>query len=98
MAYLWNERSPSLTGYRPNQAANRVYAGWASPREQGANLSGMGDDVSVDPKLLLGGIGLLALGMFIFGGKAAPKMRARKVARLQQRRARISQQLAALGG
>src|SRR5882672_11700794 len=53
-------------------------------------LSGLGGDVmstapvstgvAVDPKLLLGGLGLLAAGMFLLGGKHAPRLRKRKAA------------------
>lgn len=102
--YLWNKTSPSnLGGYRPNQAMDRVYAGWSDPRAMGplSGPRGLGafDDeyMSVDPKLLFAGLGLLAAGMFLFGGRAAPKMRARKVARLKRRRDSLSRQLASLG-
>lgn len=96
--YLWQKRSPSNLGdFRPNQAMNRVYGG--NPFLQGLGappvvsiaemkrvvpLSGLGD-VAVDPKLLLGGIGLLAAGMFLFGTKKGPVLRQRRAARLRRR-------------
>lgn len=86
--YLWGKNSPANLGFfRPNQAMNRVYGGYQTTPA----LSGLGDDVSVDPKILLGGIGLLAAGMFLFGAKKGPMLRERK-------RARLRRKLAALGG
>jgi len=49
-----------------------------------AGLGRLGQ-ISVDPTLLLGGIGLLALGMFLLGGKHMPKIRQRRAARLRRR-------------
>jgi hypothetical protein len=101
--YLWQSKSPALLGfYRPNQAMQRVYSGYpglsgmgAPPvlsiaqMKQVAPLSGLGADVSVDPKLLLGGVGLLAAGMFLLGGKHGPRLRKRKAARLRRRLAAL---------
>jgi len=50
---------------------------------------GMGADLAVDPKLLLTGVGLLAAGMFLLGGKHGPKLRKRKAARLRRRLAAL---------
>jgi hypothetical protein len=69
-----------LRGYRPNQAMDRGFIPGLS-----------GDPVSVDPAPLVVGIGLLAVGMFLFGSKHGPKIRKRKAARLRR-------QLAALEG
>jgi hypothetical protein len=56
-------------------------------------LHGLGDDAStgltVDPKLLLTGVGLLAAGMFLFGAKHGPRLRKRKAARLRRRLAAL---------
>lgn len=97
--YLWQQRSPSNLGdYRPNQAMNRVYGGNPFLHGLGAPpvvsiatmkrvvpVSGLGEDVAVDPKLLLGGIGLLAAGMFLFGTRKGPVLRQRRAARLRRR-------------
>lgn len=50
---------------------------------------GMGADLAVDPKLLLTGVGLLAAGMFLLGGKHGPRLRKRKAARLRRRLASL---------
>lgn len=50
---------------------------------------GMGEDTTVDPKLLLTGVGLLAAGMFLLGGKHGPRLRKRKAARLRRRLAAL---------
>lgn len=94
--YLWQQRSPSLLSfYRPNQSN---YAGYPGLTGLGAPpvlsiaqmkavrpLSGMGDDVSMDPKLLLSGIGLLAAAVFVLGTKKGPVLRARRAARLRRK-------------
>jgi hypothetical protein len=122
--YLWQRKSPSLLGfYRPNQAMNTVYSGYAGYALSGlgsppvfsiaqlkavAPLSGlahwknvsqshtgpgMGDistaGVAVDPKLMMAGVGLLAAGMFLLGGKHGPRLRKRKTARLRRRLAAL---------
>jgi hypothetical protein len=50
---------------------------------------GMGADLSVDPNLLLAGVGLLAAGMFLFGSKHGPGLRKRKAARLRRKLAAL---------
>jgi hypothetical protein len=118
--YLWQRKSPSLLGfYRPNQAMNTVYSGYAGYALSGlgsppvfsiaqlkaiAPLSGlahwknasqshtgpgMGADLTVDPKLMMAGVGLLAAGMFLLGGKHGPRLRKRKTARLRRRLAAL---------
>lgn len=57
-------------------------------QQQSHSGPGMGEDsagVSVDPKLLLGGIALLGAGMFLLGGKHGPRLRKRKAERLRRR-------------
>ena len=97
--YLWNKQSPGNLGfYRPNQAMNRVYAGYPGLSGLGAPpvlsiaqmqrvlpLSGLGADVAVDSNLLLPGIGLLAGAMFLFGMKKGPRLRQRKADRLRRK-------------
>lgn len=97
--YLWKQKSPALLGgFRPNQAMNRVYSGYslsglgAPPVRSIADLkrvlplAGMGaDDIPVDPKMLLGGVALLAGAMFIFGSKKGPILRQRRAARLRRK-------------
>jgi hypothetical protein len=100
--YLWKERSPANLGaFRPNQAMNRVYGGYGlsglgappvlsiAQMQRVVPLRGLGEDVAVDSKLLLGGIGLLTAGMFLFGAKHGPRLRKRKAARLRRRLAAI---------
>lgn len=61
------------------------------------NRPGLGqDEWAVDPKLLLGGVGLLALMMFVLGGQAEPKLRARKKRKLEAKAAAIRKKLAKL--
>lgn len=61
------------------------------------HLSGLGDDqggalfgsaISLDPMLLVGGIGLLMAASFIFGGKTEPKRAARRVKRAEAKKLR----------
>ncbi len=99
--YLWQQKSPALLGfYRPNQAMNRAYGTYPGLAGLGAppvftipqlkrHLTGLGQDVAVDPKLLLGGIGLLAVGAFLFGAKKGPGLKRRRAARLRRRLAAI---------
>lgn len=96
--YLRDVRSPSSLGYfRPNQAVNRmIYSGRVSLAGLGRAPEGLGQGMSVDPMLLIGGIGVLALAMFMLGGKGGGA-RGRKRARLERKRTRISREIAALG-
>lgn len=78
-----------LNFYRPNQAISRgTYA---------RRLNGLGQ-IEVDPTMLALGIGALALAMFLFGGTATPKLRARKAAKLRKRARALSAQARSLGG
>ena len=102
--YLVGTRSPSSLGfYRPNQAMNRqIYSGRVPLAGLGRaarrpRLHGLGDGVTFDPTLMLGGIGVLALAMFLLGGRAVPKIRARRRRSLERKRARLSERIAALG-
>ena len=94
--YLWSQKSPSLAGmrgFRPNQAMNEVYGGYVT---KSARLKGLGDDTSnipVNPQMLFVGIGALALGVFLLGGKAGPALKRRKIARLASQRESISRKL-----
>lgn len=68
--YLWGQRSPSNLGnlgFRPNQAVRRGNYGVQRV------MQGLADDVSVsvDPTLLIAGIGVLALAGLLFAGKRA---------------------------
>jgi hypothetical protein len=51
----------------------------------------LGDDtgISVQPNTLLVGVGLLAAGMFLLGGKHGPRLGKRKAARLRRRLASL---------
>lgn len=63
-----------LRYFRPNFAMARgMYPG-----------GGLGQ-LEVDPTALMLGIGALAVGMFLLGGKHGPKLRRRKAARLRRR-------------
>lgn len=57
----------------------------------------MGDAISVDPTTLLLGLLALAGGMFLFGGKATPRLHERKKRRLLRKRAKLSRQISLLG-
>lgn len=72
--------------FRPNQAVSRVYT-------MRRGLNGLGDDVTVSQPLLIGGIVALAAAMFLFGGRATPKLRKRKAARLRKRYEGLGAQL-----
>lgn len=95
--YLWNESSPSFLGQlglgpgRPNQALARgIYGG--APNLRGLRLGQDDDDgsgISVDPTLLLAGAGLLALVMFLAGGRAVPALKRSEARRLRRRAARV---------
>jgi hypothetical protein len=68
-----------LRYFRPNYAMAR-------------GMYGLGQ-LEVDPTILLVGVGALALGMFLFGTKHGPKLRARKAARLRKRHAALGARL-----
>lgn len=69
--------------FRPNFAMARGnYPGG------GHSWNSMGA-LEVDPTTLMIGIGALALGMFLLGGKHGPKLRRRKAARLRRRLAEL---------
>lgn len=53
----------------------------SAPGQGGAGLG----QLEVSPGLLLSGIGLLALGMFLLGGKHGPRIRRRRAARLRRK-------------
>ena len=72
---------PHLRGY---SRVNPIY-----------RMRGLGD-LTVDPTLLLVGIGVLFVGAFMFGGKATPALRKRKVSRLKARRDKYSKRIAEL--
>lgn len=101
--YLWQEHSPSNLGfYRPNQAMNRVYSGYASLKGLGAPpvfsiaqlktvrpLAGLGQSVtgSISTPMLLGGAALLGLGaLFLFRRKGGSSDK-KRIARLAAQRA-----------
>jgi hypothetical protein len=68
--YLWGQRSPSNLGnlgFRPNQAVQRSIYGVQRA------MQGLADDVSVsvDPTMLIAGVGVLALAGLLFAGKRA---------------------------
>lgn len=54
----------------------------------GQGSRGLGQ-ISADPTILFVGIGLLALGAFLFGSKHGPRIRRHRVARLRRRLARL---------
>lgn len=66
-------------------------------RWKNAQNATLGDDTSstdttgitVQPTTLLVGVGLLAAGMFLLGGKHGPKLRKRKATRLRRRLAEV---------
>jgi hypothetical protein len=61
------------------------------PRQRLGNLG-----AQVDTTTLLLGIGALALGMFLFGGKVGPKLRKRRAARLRRRHVALGRRIAEL--
>lgn len=67
-----------LRYFRPNQAMARNFI-------PGGGLG----QLEVDPGTLAIGIGALALGMFLLGGKHGPRLRKRKAARLRRRLAAL---------
>ncbi len=72
-----------LRYFRPNFAMARGnYPGASGP---GGTLG----QLPVDPGILAVGVGALALGMFLLGGKHGPRLRKRKAARLRRRLARL---------
>jgi hypothetical protein len=74
--------------FRPNQARDRGVYGSRT------TLAGLGAaPIAVDPTLLLWGVGALALGFFLFGTKAGPDLKKRKIARLASRREALTRQL-----
>jgi hypothetical protein len=88
-------RGQSLGYWRPNFAMARGnYPGMGQITKDVFSetekwyLGRMGQ-VAVDPNLLGVGIGALALGMFLLGGKHGPKLRKRKAARLRRRLAAL---------
>lgn len=94
--YLWNKQSPSnLSGFRPNQAADRVYAGWASPRAMGplSGLGAFGD--ATDPTTWLVGAGALLGAWWLFSRKRGGG-NGRRIARLAAQRALATRDLKAL--
>ena len=60
-----------------------------------STIRGLGD-LTVDPTLLFIGIGVLFVGAFMFGGRATPALRKRKVSRLKAKRDRYSKRIAEL--
>lgn len=54
----------------------------------GQGSRGLGQ-ISADPSMLFLGIGLLALGAFLFGSKHGPRIRRHRVARLRRRLSRL---------
>jgi hypothetical protein len=85
------ERPATLSYFRPNFAMARGNY----PGNQTVGLPNLGQ-LSVDPTTLALGIGALALGMFLFGGKIGPKLRKRKAGKLRQRREALSRQISEL--
>jgi hypothetical protein len=81
--YLYGVRSPSNLGIYIPGLRRRLHG----VADDGDSSDGSG--VSVDPTLLIGGIGALALAFFMFGKKAAPVL-------IRRRRARLKSKLAAL--
>lgn len=77
---------PGLAFYRPNQAVERVYTTRAALNGLGG---GLGADISLDSNLLIGGAIALALGFFLFGGRAVPKLRDRRRRRLRAKLKRL---------
>ena len=97
--YLYGMRSPANLGglgFRPNQAVQRsVYRGRAA-------LQGLADDainVAVDPTFLIAGVGALALAMLLWTGRRAggAAIKGYRRRRLKSKRAKLQQQLFALG-
>jgi hypothetical protein len=73
----------AMSYFRPNFAMARGnYPGAPGP---GGTLG----ELEVDPGILAVGIGALALGMFLLGGKHGPRLRKRKAARLRRRLAQL---------
>lgn len=56
----------------------------------------MGAVVQVDTNWLLWGIGALALGMFLFGTKSEPKLRAQRESRRSKKISTLKKQIKAL--
>lgn len=73
---------PGLSGFRSNQAVNRVYTTRAA-----LSGIGLGDTPAVNLPLLIGGAAVLALALGMFGKK---KLRAYKGARLRRKRRQLS--------
>lgn len=95
--YLYSQRSPSLAGYRPNQAMQNVYAGYTSPSPTGKQLQPLqglgafGD--ATDPTTWL--VGAAALGglWLLFRSRRGSGGEKRKIARLAAQRALASRSL-----
>jgi hypothetical protein len=69
---------------RPNRAIE--YGNYnVLPLYPVTHISGMGQDATVNMKWLLGGVALLAAGLFLLGGKQADRTRGRRRERLRRR-------------
>jgi len=90
---------PTLSGLgagsgpgRFNRAVSRgIYTLPFEPQPFGGSR-GLGQ-LSVDPTLLIAGIGVLALGMFLLGGKHMPKISKRRATRLRRKISRYQSRL-----
>jgi hypothetical protein len=77
----------TLSGLLPGGGLRYFRPNFAMAR---GNYPGGGlGQLAVDPGTLAIGIGALALGMFLLGGKHGPRLRKRKAARLRRRLAEL---------
>lgn len=76
---------------RPNQAIEHGDYNVIplNPMVHSSRMSGLGQNITVNMELLIGGVALLALGLYLLGGKKAPKRRERRARRYRRKLAEL---------